>query len=81
MRVVCIDSRPHVKEHPHYPPIVEGDSYHISREAIGEYIDGEQVTGWVLMEIPGWVYEKWRFIPASEIDETTFERNYQTQPA
>lgn len=77
MKVVCIDTKPHKKEWPDFPPLIEGQAYEVIREEQGEYMDGEIVSGWVLKNQVYWVYEKWRFIPLSDIDETEFERNYK----
>jgi hypothetical protein len=79
MKMICIDATP-----PHgYPisPLIEGDSYTIQRTEPtpkGECYILNETLDWQEMHMIA--FEKRRFIHMSEIDETTFKRNYNKEP-
>lgn len=85
MKVICIDDSYSKNGHT-FPGfnwwIKEGETYTVERETIGYYTDGSSVPCYVLVEQPimnGPCWEKSRFIPLSQIDETQMERNYSKQ--
>lgn len=65
MKVVCIDASNMNK----YGILVEGNIYKVIS-------NNDCFKAYELKEHKGYFYKKERFIPLSEIDETTFERNY-----
>lgn len=89
MKVLCIDDK--LRPNEMYIPgceLKEGETYTVVEEVTG--YDINSVTGfstnprqcYVLAEFaafPGVCFETNRFVPLSEIDETTFERNYQKE--
>lgn len=79
MKVVCIESGDAKNGFPSDWMVIEGETYTVLRETTGYYRDGSTVECFVLAEQPdklGPCFEKSRFIPLSDIDETELERNY-----
>jgi len=83
MRVICIDASP-IKgfTDESYEPLVEGKEYLVEAvfKGVISRIEYYGIAGYP------WEYgvighHAKRFAPISDIDETTFERNYQTQTA
>lgn len=78
MRVVCIDASCSIPPGYNGMPFLlkEGEIYTVSQEEHNCYhlVETDRIN-------PTYCYSKKRFIPLSDIDETTFERNYQTQTA
>lgn len=76
MRVICINDKGFVD--PNCAPIKDGETYTVC----GEVTAPNGIPHYKLSEMPkNCGYAKFRFIPISDIDETEFIREYQTQTA
>lgn len=83
MKVICIDANYHGNNGLKKPPfpLVEGNIYHVSYECLSRNKLGELIEAYVLHEMPQGGWERWRFIPLSDISETEMKRDYNVQPA
>lgn len=80
MKVVCIDDKPSPRGFG--PCLLKfGEIYTVIGEAMGFGSDGSIELCYRLEEIDCYVYEKPRFAPTSDIDETTFVRDNISEPA
>lgn len=80
MKVICIDDKRQLT--PDTPKVKVGDTYTVIKTYNitnkPEYMPG---LYYALQEMPESAYHESLFAPLSCIDETTFERNYNKQPA
>lgn len=83
MKVICIDAS-NDGGFPGGWMVTEGEIYTVVREIPAKGIDGVVSPCYQLKEDPEgsqWAWDKWQFIPLSQIDETEMIRNYKTQTA
>jgi len=79
MKVICVDSTNNElgdAGHDNFN-LNEADIYNVKEECIGEYYCGKQIECYSLFEDLEFAYEKFRFIPLSEIDETEMVNSKQ----
>ena len=77
MKVICIDSTSPTKNGAIATELTEGVEYSVvgSRPCTVSKNLCYQLAGFFIL------YESWRFVPLSDIDEKEFERNYNNQTA
>jgi hypothetical protein len=75
MKVICIDNSPN--RYGTADELIEGNPYTVIRE-----FNVKGVIVYELLEFPSpspmHGFSAYRFVPTSSIDETNFERNYET---
>ena len=83
MKVICIDDKQHSDSYYWLDGlIVEGEIYNVLREQLSFDNNGNERIGFILAEVPlklRAAFNKDRFIPCSDIDETELIKERQSE--
>ena len=80
MKVICIDDKDRPGDYPGSPTISEGSVYNTLTTCKGYGKDGSVVLSYKLEEFDQkYCWDCDRFIPLSDISETSMRRNYFTR--